>query len=1053
MNMLSDYTMKNLTDKELSSYAHQLQKYDMDGYVGMIVTDGLLRKRRALLLYYMKMKGNILFYFKVSDRGEVLESQLEGCQILEGCVPRLDDGINEEYKFRITLIYPRIIEDKLIFTFYIRDRTEATAWEQAINKGRYEYMRKRFSELRNQLQEMTGNDPVEGTYFACKPVLDPGQLEVLRKPGTAPNGPDMPYLELSIACSSLVSISPDSVPSPMIKVSLFDESIGKWIKFCKTETVENCADPQFIHTIRLSEEQANTHSKVRFEVYDVRNKKEGIVSRIGHSDCRLSLLKKGDGLNTLEIKGADEEDNLKGFIYIQTYNSNGDSSRAQLVAKRLTQFMQSSDEHSRRSEEMLNFSKEIQDHSLVNNSITSSYRLPQNDSSEVLRVTEIMSESKQVWDITIGLMQVCMIEETDMLYELEELCGLNQRWQDRMQDLIEEKKSFINHYRSCIDHLSKHEAKQYSFKRSIDKKEVWLECMPTNLHVQTMKINSNALVGDVVKLASQYETITVGCPTAFNLKYKQGGLKKLLQSDSPLFLQTSQEKRVRELLEHFPLLLNNLKKNVYEVLKHGCRKQRTEMKIAMDDLGKWMGSEFYTILATPLIQESLMSLQQAKTAPLSPNKRIQSVVYNNNADEIQNDPLSFGFGDIDGECDTLNLLESDYSLPEMIQRADYHLYELNNKVTDFVNDDYRGRLQQEEWDILMNPSADSLLESARILVSQAKLALLFSIYREYFQLSESGYATGIKGLRHRKDICFIQAAATIAVSFTIHLKSNILDWSFMAQLHNIGFLIHWESLISTIGEENSMLEDIEVTKTEINQSLYFQIISQSDDLYDDKPIIKGKRSRVIIQVPVSQSLFELLPYPLQTGQLIRVNWILFNIGVNEQQSLADRIGDSSIQDRINTSSLNDLHKYFMKYSELFLFATEDLGKSVEDTKKMLDKLHELVFQRKQKHVEILQLSALLCRKMNASRITSCKSGKDRTSMSSTLEQCRILSLSHNLREDIFYKTLDAMRLTGTRIQNAQKNIGERCYAFNKLQRMLLPADYRPPDGSYKKLQT
>lgn len=1041
--------MKNLTDKEMTSFAPQLQKYDMDGYVGMVISDnGILRKRKAFFLYYMKLKGNMLFYFKVTEKEEVVESQLEGCQILEACIPRLDDGINDEYKYRITLIYPKLMEDKSVFAFYVRDRTQATAWEQAINKGRYEFLRKRFSDLRNQIQELSGNDPVEGTYFACKPVLDPG-LEAPRKPGTAPNGPEMPYIELSIACSSLVSVSPESIPSPMIKVSLFDESNGKWIKFCQTETVENCADPQFVYTIRLSEEQANSHSRARFEVYDVRDKKEGIVSRIGQSDCKLSLLKNSDGLNTLEIKGADEEENLKGFIYIQIYNSNGDSSRAQLVAKRLTQYMQS-DEH-KRSENLLTISKEIQDHSLILNSITSSYRLPQSNSNQVIRVTEIMSESKQVWDITIGLIQVCMIEETERLYELEELIGLNQRWQDRMQDLLEEKKSFVNHYRSCIDHLSKHEAKQLTFKRSIDKKETWLECMPTNLHVQTMKVTTGSTAADVSKLTSQYDLITVGCSTAYNLKYKSGGLKRLLQSESPLSLQNHLEKRVRSLLDQLPLLMNNLRKNVYDVLKQACRKQKLEMQLAMTELYKWMGSDFYALLATPLIQEGLLSLQQAKTTPPSPSKRnVQSVVYNN-PDEIQNDPLTFGF--TDSEFDTLNLLESDYSLSEMIKRTESHLDALNCQVKEFVNDDFRGRLQQEQWDLLMKPSADAMLESAQLMFSQAKLALLFSIYSDYFQLSENGFPTGIKGLRHRRDVCFTQAAATIVVSFTIHLKSNILDWSYMAQLHNIGFLVHWESLISTCGEENSMLEDIEVTVSDINSNLYFQLISQSEDLYDDKPIIKGNRSRVIVQIPVSQSLFQLLPYPLQTGQLIKVIWLFFNVGINEQQTIADRIGTSTNQDRLNRNSLNDLHKYFAKYSELFLFATEDFGKSVEDTRKMLERLHELVAQRKQKQVEILQLSSLLCRKMNASRITSCKSGKDRTSMSCTLEQCRILSLNHNLREDTFYPTLDAMRLTGTRIYNAQKNVGERCYAFNKLQRLMIPYDYRAPEGSYKKLQT
>lgn len=42
---------------------------------------------------------------------------------------------------------------------------------------------------------------------------------------------------------------------------------------------------------------------------------------------------------------------------------------------------------------------------------------------------------------------------------------------------------------------------------------------------------------------------------------------------------------------------------------------------------------------------------------------------------------------------------------------------------------------------------------------------------------------------------------------------------------------------------------------------------------------------------------------------------------------------------------------------------------------------------------------------------------------------------------------------GTRIRNTEKNIGVPLYAFNALQVFTLPPIYRPPEGTYKKLQT
>ena len=64
-----------------------------------------------------------------------------------------------------------------------------------------------------------------------------------------------------------------------------------------------------------------------------------------------------------------------------------------------------------------------------------------------------------------------------------------------------------------------------------------------------------------------------------------------------------------------------------------------------------------------------------------------------------------------------------------------------------------------------------------------------------------------------------------------------------------------------------------------------------------------------ISLPLDEEAFQLLPTELQRGKHIKVYPVMFNVGINEEQTLAYRIGDTALQDQINVESFKKLSQY------------------------------------------------------------------------------------------------------------------------------------------------
>lgn len=106
-----------------------------------------------------------------------------------------------------------------------------------------------------------------------------------------------------------------------------------------------------------------------------------------------------------------------------------------------------------------------------------------------------------------------------------------------------------------------------------------------------------------------------------------------------------------------------------------------------------------------------------------------------------------------------------------------------------------------------------------------------------------------------------------------------------------------------------------------------------------------------------------------------------------------------------------------------------------------------------KHKDVLIASGDVVRLLQGVRLTCCKSGKDRTAMSATLEQARLLEKRHRLPPRDTLAAAQTLRRHGVRLEVCRKNVGKPAFAFNSFQVALLPRQYRPPASTLGTVQS
>uniref|UniRef100_A0A2K5NSI8 phosphatidylinositol-3,4-bisphosphate 4-phosphatase n=1 Tax=Cercocebus atys TaxID=9531 RepID=A0A2K5NSI8_CERAT len=564
-----------------------------------------------------------------------------------------------------------------------------------------------------------------------------------------------------------------------------------------------------------------------------------------------------------------------------------------------------------------------------------------------------------------------------------------------------------------------------------------------------------------------YDVITVGAPAAHFQGFKNGGLRKLLhrfeterRNTGYQFIYYSPENtaKAKEVLSninqlqplvatHADLLLNSASQHSPDSLKNSLKmlSEKTELFVHAfkDQLVRSALLALYTarpggVLKKPPSPKS--STEESSPQEQPPLMRRQdSIPHHSDYDEEEWDRVWANVGK------SLNCIIA--MVDKLIERdggsegsGSNNDGEKEPSLADSIPSHPR-----EDWYEQLYPLILTLKDCMGEVVNRAKQSLTFVLLQELaYSLPQCLMLT------LRRDIVFSQALAGLVCGFIIKLQTSLYDPGFLQQLHTVGLIVQYEGLLSTYSDEIGMLEDMAVGISDLKKVAFKIIEAKSNDVL---PVITGRREHYVVEVKLPARMFESLPLQIKEGQLLHVYPVLFNVGINEQQTLAERFGDVSLQESINQENFELLQEYYKIFMEKMPPDYISHFQEQNDLKALLENLHQNIQSKKRKNVEIMWLAATICRKLNGIRFTCCKSAKDRTSMSVTLEQCSILRDEHQLHKDFFIRALDCMRREGCRIENVLKNIKCRKYAFNMLQLMAFPKYYRPPEGTYGKADT